>query len=93
MYGGLDKGPRKDKVVQREEAHINQRERHHQLRRNLEAQRARDQQRAQQQSRARQDDGGRVQVPGAGHGQIAAHHQSPEGELKESLDRSRGIRR
>jgi hypothetical protein len=93
MHGGLDECAGKEKVIQREEAHVGERERHYQLRRDIEAQRAGDQQRAQQQSGAGEDHGGRIQVTGARHGQIAADHQSPQGELKESLDRSRGSRR
>ena len=72
-----DERAREEKVIQREKAHVEERERHYQLGRNLEAERAGDQQRARQQSGAGEDYGGRVQIAGARHGQVAADDQAP----------------
>ena len=86
MHGGIDEGARQEEVVEREEADIGQRESGDQRGRYLEAERAGDQESAKQQPGTGENDGGRIQVPGARHGQIAADDQAPQRELEESLD-------
>ena len=87
MNRGYKKRSGQEKIVQRVETDVRQRDEGDEPVGDVESDEPGDQKRAKNQAEACKNYRGQVNVPGAGDGQVTACHQTQEGYLEEALDR------